>query len=841
MAQAPDATPAPAVVAPVVVTHVDAVYPPSALAERQHGDVVLGVTVDTDGHVSKVEVLQSGGDAFDEAAVIAVRQWTFRPAERAGTAVASRIRVPFHFAPPAPPPEMVTPPVEPLELAPQTAALPSSSTTPAPAQAAATPAATPPAEPAYDIHVQGRHLPKSRGASDFQLPIGELRRVPRANAAEMLKLAPGVLLTNEGGTGHAEQVFLRGFDAREGQDIEFTVDGVPINQSGNLHGNGYADTHFILPELVHSLRVVEGPFDPRQGNYAVAGSADYELGLEQRGITAKYVHGSFDTNRFVVLGGPVGQSVHTFAGAELFSSDGFGQNRSSKRGSAIAQYEGSFGDRGLYRITATGYSASYHSAGLLREDDYQAGRVGFYDTYDPNQGGDASRYSVAATLQTHTGSIALEQQIYLIANSMRLRENFTGFLLDVQEPIQNPHPQRGDLLDLVSDGTTLGARGAARLDAHELGQHQELEIGYVARGDRVSGMQQRIEAQTQHPYLTETNLEATLGNLALYGDVNLAFTRWLVLRGGARAELFTYLVNDLCAVHDVSRPSKANPPGDESCLDQQNLGRHREPNQRASTASSAFLPRASVIFGPFENFTLSASYGQGLRSIDPIYITQDVPTPFAAITAYEAGVAYAGHPGDVSLVVRSVFFQTHVDRDLIFSETAGRNTLSNGTTRTGWVGATRITGAFFDEAANVTLVRSTFDDTGLLVPYIPDVVVRSDSSVFADLPFRLAEQRTRGTLAAGLTYVGARALPYGQRSDTLFTLDASAFLTWSAFELGLAVTNLLDRRYRLGEYNYASDFRTNPSSTPTLVPARHFSAGEPRAIFGSFAIHLGGS
>jgi hypothetical protein len=66
-------------------------------------------------------------------------------------------------------------------------------------------------------------------------------------------------------------------------------------------------------------------------------------------------------------------------------------------------------------------------------------------------------------------------------------------------------------------------------------------------------------------------------------------------------------------------------------------------------------------------------------------------------------------------------------------------------------------------------------------------------------------------------------------------------LTWSAFEVGLIVTNLLDRRYRLGEYNYASDFHTNPGSSPTLVPMRHFAAGEPRAIFGSFAVRFGGT
>src|SRR5438309_666672 len=143
-----------------------------------------------------------------------------------------------------------------------------------------------------EVRVHGRPEPPSRGASDFYLRVGELARVPRQNATELLKLAPGILLTNEGGEGHAEQVFLRGFDAREGQDIEFSVNGVPINEAGNLHGNGYADTHFIIPELVDSLRVVEGPFDPRQGNYAVAGSAEYHLGLAERGLFAKLSAGS---------------------------------------------------------------------------------------------------------------------------------------------------------------------------------------------------------------------------------------------------------------------------------------------------------------------------------------------------------------------------------------------------------------------------------------------------------------------------------------------------------------------------------------------------------------------
>ena len=103
-ASAQEAPAGASVTPPVVIQHVDAEYPRSALPERKHADVVVAVTVDVDGHVSKVDVLQSGGADLDEAATVAVRQWVFTPAMRGGKAVASRIKVPFHFAPPAPAP-----------------------------------------------------------------------------------------------------------------------------------------------------------------------------------------------------------------------------------------------------------------------------------------------------------------------------------------------------------------------------------------------------------------------------------------------------------------------------------------------------------------------------------------------------------------------------------------------------------------------------------------------------------------------------------------------------------------------------------------------------------------
>ena len=84
----------------------------------------------------------------------------------------------------------------------------------------------------------------------------------------------------------------------------------------------------------------------------------------------------------------------------------------------------------------------------------------------------------------------------------------------------------------------------------------------------------------------------------------------------------------------------------------------------------------------------------------------------------------------------------------------------------------------------------------------------------------------------------SRALPFGQRSDTIFTVDASGTLGWKNYELGLIVTNLFDTQYRLGEYSFPSSFER--SGPPSLVPVRHFTAGAPRGIFGTFSINFGG-
>ena len=843
---APKASAAPAATPPVVVQHVDAEYPASALPERKHADVVVAVTVDVDGHVSKVEVLQSGGADLDEAATVAVRQWLFTPAMRGAKPVASRIKVPFHFAPPAPPPEVVEtkPPADQLPVYPSSPSAPPAAPKP---DEPVTPASNaPPSAPGdasgapEDVVVRGRLEPRQHGASDYQVTVGELKAVPRTNASDALKLAPGFLLTNEGGSGHAEQVFLRGFDAHEGQDLEFTVDGVPINDAGNYHGNGYADTHFIIPEVIESIRVLEGPYAPQQGNFAVAGSADYHLGLERRGVTSEYTVGSFNTQRLLLTWGPSDGAAGTFAAGEYYTTDGFGVNRQAKRGTAIGQYEVPIGKNGSLRLTGTAYITEYNEAGVVREDAVNAGLVDFYGTMDPNQTGNtATRFSVAATYESHFKAFDLLQQIAVIDRSMRLREDWTGFLADTQEPMQSIHPQRGDLQDFHFTETTLAARGFARWHGEAFGLRQEVEAGYVARIDQTTSQEYRIDYATQAPYKTDADLTSTLGDVGLYLDANVHILPWLSARGGVRADMFLFDVLNNCAVQGGDA-EHATPETDQSCLSESESGVYREPSQRAATGSGAVMPRATLVLGPIQHFELTASVGNGVRSVDPSYVAQGMLTPFVNVQSRDFGVSYAGYVGNAtSLSAKSVFFQTHADQDLAFDPTAGRSTLSTGSLRTGWSGSARALGSFYDVTANATLVKATFDDTHLLVPYVPDLVLRADAAVFRDLPWRLDHKPVRATIGYGVSYVGRRPLPYGDVSDVIFISDASIGVAWSIFNVRLVGQNLFDARYKLGEYNYASNFGTAP--TPTLVPERSFTAGAPRVVSLSLSATFGGT
>ena len=74
-------------------------YPAEARRLREEGVVVISVEIGADGRASDATLKRSSGfPLLDEAAVEAVRRWTFVPARAGGVAVASRVDVPVRFS-----------------------------------------------------------------------------------------------------------------------------------------------------------------------------------------------------------------------------------------------------------------------------------------------------------------------------------------------------------------------------------------------------------------------------------------------------------------------------------------------------------------------------------------------------------------------------------------------------------------------------------------------------------------------------------------------------------------------------------------------------------------------
>lgn len=86
---------------PVLVTRVEPRYPEFARRAGIFGDVVLRIVVDASGAVSNVQVVAGARGGLSEAAVDAVRRWTYRPAHVDGrpVAVVKVVRVRFSLSP----------------------------------------------------------------------------------------------------------------------------------------------------------------------------------------------------------------------------------------------------------------------------------------------------------------------------------------------------------------------------------------------------------------------------------------------------------------------------------------------------------------------------------------------------------------------------------------------------------------------------------------------------------------------------------------------------------------------------------------------------------------------
>jgi TonB family protein len=803
-----------------VLRSINPTYPIQHPGDVVHPTVVVTVTLNDHGDVVDARIDAPYEAHFDAAALATVRDWQFAPALRDGQPVPSRIRVAVHFEPPLFEHEAPTPtPAVPVTQLPG------------------------PSREEHAFGATGRvELQKlrerDRGASDFTVERDILELAPSQEGADVLRRAPGVFLARPEGDAVGHRIVLRGFDADHGQDLALSVGGIPINLPSHIHGQGYADLGFLIGETVSEMRVTEGVSDPRQGDFAVAGSIDLALAVERApsspSLTLKSSYGSFQTFRQLALWTPAKQSPGTFASAQVKRSDGFGQGRDSLTGSAIAQYE-HVAHEIRYRTLGVLSTASAGMAGVLREDDIAAGNVAYYDQYPYATAQNQSAATARMLLGTSVEYRGAKEEnadfgAWLSLDHFRLQENFTGFVQRSQT-LSNV-AGRGDLIEQRNKTLSLGLNARYRTANHALfGRFSgQLEAGFAGRLDQIEQAQNLLDAIRSQTWDRRVDASIRAVDLGFSGEAIAHMGDRLSIRAGVRADLLNFEVDD--------RLGNFIPPA-------RDQGTHL-PGFRRSAAGVVLGPRASVKVAATRFLSVLAGYGEGFRSPQARTLEDGEQAPFTKVRSADAGVRLS-HSTRASLSLST--FWTHLSDDVAFEPREGRLERIGASRRMGSTlyGETRWW--IFTGAASLTYVDAELLEPppptannpqppfakGQNLPFVPPVVARLDLSAKGEL-WDAGARAFLGKVAAGYSLISARPLPYGEFAEPVSLLDATASLSFRPFTVGLEIFNLLDAEYAASVYNFVSNW--NPEGVPSRTPERHIAAGAPRTIMATLEIAL---
>jgi iron complex outermembrane receptor protein len=272
---------------------------PAGYDDRRSVSVVVAMTVSPAGGVSEAVADPAADPALRDAAVAAAKAWKFEPAKKDGQPVAAKIKGLVQFVgrepeappvtPPAPPPTgpigattgptgpAATGPTGPAGAAPvgATGASGASGAGGDPYEAAgptppAGPESPPPPPGAIDVRVQGESPP--RGASEVVRGKEVITAAPHKNAGEILYTVPGVFVTSAQRRGESPPDLPPRLRRRARPGRRALGGRRPRQRGVQPPRPGLRGPHFVMPETIAEVRGQPGTFDPRQGDFAVAGS-----------------------------------------------------------------------------------------------------------------------------------------------------------------------------------------------------------------------------------------------------------------------------------------------------------------------------------------------------------------------------------------------------------------------------------------------------------------------------------------------------------------------------------------------------------------------------------------
>lgn len=620
---------------------------------------------------------------------------------------------------------------------------------------------------------------------------------PINNSQEVLRMVPGLFIGQHAGGGKAEQIFLRGFDLDHGTDINLSVDGMPVNMVSHAHGQGYADLHFVIPELIEKINFNKGPYFADKGNFTTAGFVEFKTKDYLENNFIKVEAGQFNTFRAIVglnllksKGDKRNQSFY-WVGESSYSNGYFDNPQNFSRFNGMLKYHGKINVHNSLTASVTGFRSKWNASGQIPNRAIEEGIVGFYGAIDPNEGGVTSRYNANVTLLTNLNNGAtFRNQLYYSKYFFELYSNFTFYKED---------PINGDQIRQKENRDIVGYNGTYQKE-FTVGKYKtETKSGVQIRYDAVHNIE-----LTRTKDRTINTKEIMLGDLnelntAAYYSQKISFTDKLDVTGAVRFDDFNNRYNDKLT------------------------------NTHLSSNSTIFCPKLNFNYRLNDKVQLYLYNGRGFHSNDTRVAVQQngkkvLPPAYGTDLG---GIFKLGK----KLFIQSAIWYLWLDQEFVYVGDEAVVEASGQTIRYG-----------FDVSARYEVAKNLYADVDINIANPKALNVPSAKSYLPLAP--------RFTSVGGLTYRKQSgwngSLRYRYMADRpanetntivakgYFVVDAAINYSTKKWEAGLSIQNLLNAKWKETQFDTESQLKNE--TTP--ISEIHFTAGTPFFARLTFAIFL---
>jgi outer membrane receptor protein involved in Fe transport len=411
----------------------------------------------------------------------------------------------------------------------------------------------------------------------------DLKLRPVNNTQDMLRLVPGLFISQHQGGGKAEQMFLRGFDIDHGTDVNVSVDGMAVNMVSHAHGQGYADLHFVLPELVDKMNFGKGPYQIDKGNLTTAGWVEFKTKDYLDNSFVKVEGGNFGYARTAVginiLDNKSGNQSAYIAGEYVYNKGYFDAPQDFNRINLTGKYTVRIDDKKVFSATLSGFRSNWDASGQIPERAVESGLISRFGEIE-KENGKTSRYNLnlqyIQAINTHS---TFKNNLYASYYDFELYSNFTFYAND---------PVNGDRIR-QKEKRLLSGYNADYINTYKIGNmNAKTQIGTGFRFDNTNN------SELSHVLGNEITLQqlayGDIYETNLFGYVNetINLLPQLVLSAGTR---FDYFIN----TYNNKIPTE---------LSQKTFN------------TNAFSPKAGLYYNFNDNARIYFNYGTGFHSND---------------------------------------------------------------------------------------------------------------------------------------------------------------------------------------------------------------------------------